>query len=157
MKNDYECPRCHNIFPSENKMLHDIRCTEEKPVSQHSKLEINNKNNKNQIINNTTEDMMDIDEEDSPVISINNIQNQIHPNFPKLPNISESNDFLNVFICDICGVVLQESAKNDHLFCHNLEQREKELLKKNLMNIRHINIDEQKKLKNNLKGKNKWK
>lgn len=32
MINDYECPRCHNIFPESNKILHDIRCTEENPV-----------------------------------------------------------------------------------------------------------------------------
>ena len=32
MLNDYECPRCHNIFPSSNKIMHDAICTEEKPL-----------------------------------------------------------------------------------------------------------------------------
>ena len=147
MKNDYECPRCHNIFPSENKILHDIRCTKENPLSQNHKIEINNKNNQNPIINNK-EDKMDIDEEDSPVISNNSIQNRINSKLSK-PNISESNDFPNVFICNICGAVLQESAKNDHLLCHNIEQREKELLKKNVMNA----INEQKKIEKQLERK----
>ena len=32
MINDYTCPRCHNVFPSINKMLHERICTEENPV-----------------------------------------------------------------------------------------------------------------------------
>ena len=51
MKNDYECPRCHNIFPSGNKMLHDAKCTEKNPVPlNESRLGAINKqdnNNKN--------------------------------------------------------------------------------------------------------------
>ena len=30
--NNYECPKCHNVFPESNKFLHDQRCTESKPV-----------------------------------------------------------------------------------------------------------------------------
>ena len=33
MQNDYECPRCHNVFPSSNKIMHDIKCTEQNPLS----------------------------------------------------------------------------------------------------------------------------
>jgi hypothetical protein len=29
--NNYECPKCHNIFPELNKFLHDIHCTETNP------------------------------------------------------------------------------------------------------------------------------
>ena len=32
MLSDYECPRCHNKFPESNKIMHDIRCTEENPL-----------------------------------------------------------------------------------------------------------------------------
>ena len=32
MEDNYECPRCHNVFPSTNKVMHDLRCTEEKPL-----------------------------------------------------------------------------------------------------------------------------
>ena len=32
MISEYECPRCHNKFPESNKIMHDIRCTEENPL-----------------------------------------------------------------------------------------------------------------------------
>ena len=32
MISEYKCPRCHNTFPESNKILHDIRCTEENPL-----------------------------------------------------------------------------------------------------------------------------
>ena len=49
-KEDYECPRCKNIFPIYNKILHDIRCTEENPIPlsiNRVKELIKNTNNKN--------------------------------------------------------------------------------------------------------------
>ena len=33
MKNDYECQKCHNIFPSQNRFIHDARCTVENPMA----------------------------------------------------------------------------------------------------------------------------
>lgn len=30
--NNYECPKCHNVFPESNKLMHDIRCTVNNPV-----------------------------------------------------------------------------------------------------------------------------
>ena len=32
MISDYECSRCHNKFPESNKIMHDLRCTEENPL-----------------------------------------------------------------------------------------------------------------------------
>ena len=32
MENNYECPRCHNVFPSFNKIMHDAICTEQNPL-----------------------------------------------------------------------------------------------------------------------------
>ena len=32
MENNYECPKCHNRFPIQNKIMHDARCTEENPM-----------------------------------------------------------------------------------------------------------------------------
>ena len=37
ISDNYECPRCHNNFPSSNKILHDVRCTEEHPLSNNDK------------------------------------------------------------------------------------------------------------------------
>jgi len=30
--NNYECPKCHNVFPESNRFMHDIRCTENNPL-----------------------------------------------------------------------------------------------------------------------------
>ena len=32
MNDEIVCPRCHNIFPTTNKLLHDLRCTDKSPV-----------------------------------------------------------------------------------------------------------------------------
>ena len=45
MLNDYECPRCHNKFPSSNKFLHDLKYTESKPAELNaSRINFQNKN-----------------------------------------------------------------------------------------------------------------
>ena len=28
----YQCPKCFNILPISNKILHDLKCTKERPV-----------------------------------------------------------------------------------------------------------------------------
>ena len=98
MLNDYECPRCHNIFPSNNKFLHDMKCTASKPFPLNaSRMVFENRENlfprNNNIIN-----------------------NQI--------NISSSINFPNVFYCEICHESILEKDKNDHMLCHNLENEE---------------------------------
>ena len=47
MNNDYECPKCHNIFPSQNRIMHDVRCTEDNPMplDQSRQILLNNQNN----------------------------------------------------------------------------------------------------------------
>ena len=113
MLNDYECPRCHNIFPSSNKMLHDIKCTSSKPVPLNaSRIIFNNRRN---------------------VIpkKKNNYNNQI--------NYSSSDDFPNVFYCDICHQSMLEKEKDDHMLCHNLENEENE--EKNMINQNINNYD----------------
>ena len=40
MIDEIVCPRCHNKFPSTNKVMHDLRCTDKSPV------EFNQKGNK---------------------------------------------------------------------------------------------------------------
>ena len=153
MEDDYECPKCHNKFPSANKLLHDFRCTKENPLplEENSQMQVDNQNNQNPIINNSSN--MEIEEENSPKkIEIQNEQFQIKS---EIPQIKESNNFEDFYICDICNLVIPNSSKTDHLYCHNLEQKEKELINNNLLNVEQINIDEQKKIEKQIKMEKK--
>ena len=63
---DYECPRCHNFFPLQNKIIHDIRCTEEKPMPLDINFQIKQNTNKGQqtsVLNETEKN-----EQESPEI-----------------------------------------------------------------------------------------
>jgi len=47
----------------------------------------------------------------------------------KTKNAAKKKDIHNVtFKCNTCGETMHESAKNDHLLCHKLEQEDKDLL-----------------------------
>ena len=119
MENDsYECPRCHNVFPAFNKIMHDARCTVENPMaldkSRIQNLEENPKEEKKE------EKKVEVKEEKKFVEEkkeeIKPPQNQIR----KPP----SGEFPEVFECNICHQVLMESERKDHMFCHNLEKEE---------------------------------
>ena len=117
MQNDYECPRCHNIFPSANKILHDAKCTEKNPVpldeSRLGTIYKQDNNNKNDDI-----------KENPQQIQKQEKKEEINP-----PNFAlrkpPSGEFPEVFECNICHQVLLESERKDHMYCHNLETEEK--------------------------------
>ncbi len=113
ISDNYECPRCHNNFPSSNKILHDVRCTEEHPLSNN-------------------------DKENFIVIKKENEENKK----------SDLNPF---FVCDICHINMPQSEKNDHILCHNLDEREKKKEKK----IKRI--EEQKRIEEEIRKANEQK
>ena len=113
ISDNYECPRCHNNFPSSNKILHDVRCTEEHPLSNN-------------------------DKENFIVIKKENEENK-------------KSDLNPVFVCDICHINMPQSEKNDHILCHNLDEREKKKEKK----IKRI--EEQKKIEEEIRKANEQK
>ena len=129
MESDYECPRCHNIFPSQNRIMHDARCTEEKPMALDKSriLQINNEKDSNKNTNNQKEEIKNRQEnrqENPPKQHHQNSQ----PNPPKQEikkQLSESGEFPEIFVCEICGETLALSDKKDHMFCHNIEKEEK--------------------------------
>jgi len=113
ISDNYECPRCHNNFPSSNKILHDVRCTEEHPLSNN-------------------------DKENFIVIKKENEENK-------------KSDLNPVFVCDICHINMPQSEKNDHILCHNLDEREKKKEKK----IKRI--EEQKRIEEEIRKANEQK
>ena len=171
MENDYECPKCHNTFPSQNKILHNIRCSAENPMTldKNDQIQINiikqeniekentekentekeNKQN-SQIQTNYYYNINEIDYEE---INSEQINNQNNSEIQK-PLISESNDLNDNFICEICGEIINDSIKNDHMLCHRLENEEKEkerIDNQKLLDLKEKEIEQQKKLEKQIK------
>ena len=47
MDDNIECQKCHNIFPKQNQIMHDARCTIENPMplDESRKIQLNQLNN----------------------------------------------------------------------------------------------------------------
>ena len=121
MQNDYECPSCHNVFPSSNKTLHDIRCTEQNPLPlDQNKMEIS-KENENNFEDNNKNNLM----EEPPL-----------------------EDFPEVFECDKCHELIYESEREDHMLCHQYQNEEDNRINnpRNQIRISKINVEEQKRI-----------
>ena len=156
MINDYECPRCHNRFPSQNVVMHDRMCTEENPMAldKSRQLEIkesNNSNNNMQISNSN----VNISQEKPPEeIKKSEISESI-PNVQEsqLQKSSQSGEFPDVFTCEICHEVLPESEKKDHMYCHDL-QKEENNAPDNEFRITQSQIDNQREIERQIKREN---
>ena len=168
MINDYTCPRCHNVFPSSNKMLHEIKCTEENPLPLNASRmiipkEINIKQdeqNNNQVNNENNQENKDVIPQIPQFVqnsnSLNNNEmNEIY-NFEEIPK---------QYLCEICNKMIDEKDKADHLLCHNLEKEQENEINNNGNNNNDINniygfsereIEEQRKIERQLeRNKNK--
>ena len=156
MINDYECPRCHNRFPSQNVVMHDRMCTEENPMAldKSRQLEIkesNNSNNNMQISNSN----VNISQEKPPEeIKKSEISESI-PNVQEsqLQKSSQSGEFPDVFTCEICHEVLPESEKKDHMYCHDL-QKEENNAPDNEFRITQSQIENQREIERQIKREN---
>ena len=156
MENYYECPRCHNVFPSFNKIMHDAICTEKNPIP------LNNNNlaapapigNKEESINQLTSFFNNININKENNINnnndkfnfnfYNNNNNNINNNnyFNNIINEPPKDNFPQTFVCEICHEMLMEKERNDHMLCHNLEKEDK----KNEIRISRIDVEEQKEI-----------
>ena len=125
---DYECPRCHNKFPSSNKILHDIRCTEENPLQNKEKEK-------------EKENILEIPDNIPQIEEKNENKNEEIP-------ISDNCDY---FECNICHMMLPELEINDHILCHDLEKHEKDKQKIQRQIAEQKRIE--KEIKNNIKKK----
>ena len=141
MINDYTCPRCHNVFPSSNKMLHEFRCTAENPVPlNESRMVIqnelenkqNNQNN-NENNNNNNPEIKNNENIIPPIPQIPQMPPPIEDNFKNL-NINELFNLNNEpkeFFCVICKKNIDEKDKVDHLLCHNLANEQENEINNN--------------------------
>lgn len=160
MKNDYECPKCHNIFPTQNKFIHDARCTEENPMAldESRQLQLDNQQNPVKKEENENNDVKIEDKkrlEIKPIIAKPQNFETIEKSIKKS---STSNEFPEIFVCEICRDTIPASEKEDHMYCHNLEKQQKE--QNNLLNninnfgISQRDIEQQKKIEKMIKENN---
>ena len=158
MINDYECPRCHNRFPSQNVVMHDRMCTEENPMplDKSRRVEIkesNNSNNDVQVSNSNVK----ISQEKPPEEIQNSQNSESVPNIQEsqLKNSSQSGEFPEIFTCEICHEVLPESERNDHMYCHNLQNEENNAPNnEDEFRITQSQIDNQKEIERQIKREN---
>ena len=159
MQNDYECPRCHNVFPSSNKTMHDIRCTEQNPLPlDQNKMEISKENeNKEEekmipgpkIFTNDGNDNNDNFINNNNNNFVNNNENNFEDNNKN--NLMEEpplDDFPEVFECDKCHELIYESEREDHMLCHQYQNEEDNRINnpRNQIRISKINVEEQKRI-----------
>ena len=140
MINDYTCPRCHNVFPSSNKMLHEFRCTAENPVPLNesrmviqNELENKQNNQNNNENNNNNPEIKNNENIIPPIPQIPQMPPPIEDNFKNL-NINELFNLNNEpkeFFCVICKKNIDEKDKVDHLLCHNLANEQENEINNN--------------------------
>ena len=119
--NNYECPKCHNVFPEANKFLHDRFCTEEKPVplnkSRVAFLKEQEKNKQKEPVKQIPQPNYQANK----AIPYNNNQRQIQ----------QKNEEEKEFTCWLCGSTLKEKEKADHMLCHQMEEENNEFRRNN--------------------------
>ena len=160
MEADYECPRCHNIFPSQNKIMHDTRCTESNPMPL-DKSRQNIQNNQNNPIQEEKKTKVDSglkneEKKGQPEIIPKKENPQAKAQLQEpIKKMSESGEFPNIFVCDICGETLAESEKKDHMYCHNLEKEERDKINtENDLEVSQGQIEQQKKIEKLIEKEN---
>ena len=160
MEADYECPKCHNIFPSQNKIMHDARCTESNPMAldkSRQNIQINQNNqNQDEKKEKLVPEQKNEENKNQPKIipKKENPQTKVQLQEP-LKKMSESGEFPNIFVCDICGETLAESEKKDHMYCHNLEKEERDKINnENNLEVSQGQIEQQKKIEKIIEKEN---
>ena len=127
MINDYTCPRCHNVFPSINKMLHERICTEENPVPLNaSRLVIpketelkQDEQNNNQVNNENNQENKEVI---PPIPEF--VQNSNNLNKNKMNEVYNFEEIPKQYLCEICNKMIEEKDKADHILCHDLEKEQ---------------------------------
>ena len=161
MKNDYECPKCHNIFPKENIYIHDARCTEENPMALDQSRQIQLGIQQNQIKKEDIENN-DVRIEQKKPLEIKAIiikkPNNCEKNEQSIKKSSTFKESPQTFICEICKKTLPFLEKKDHIYCHNLEKQQKEQndLLNNINNfgVSQRDIEQQKNIEKMIKENN---
>lgn len=130
--------------------MHDRMCTEENPMpldkSRLAELKESNISNKdveksNSNINISQEKPPEEIENNKNSVSIPNIQES------QLKQSSQSGEFPEIFTCEICHEVLPESERKDHMYCHDLQNEERnEANNEDQFRITQSQIDNQKEI-----------
>lgn len=113
-ENNYECPKCHNIFPLANKLLHDARCTASNPVPLNASRLVGFKDNDNK--KKEQKDPIQHLPRPPKATTKRKIDSHINP-----INIKESIiPIPETFSCWLCGKDIPEVEREDHMLCHKI-------------------------------------
>jgi len=140
--NDYECPRCHNIFPKKNKFLHDFRCTEERPLPlNQSNISFYNqnrrRNNRNIRYDNQNDNNYKTLHRPQPTLGLRN-QAISHVSFFHNINDTKMETSQN-YKCWICERIIPDEEISSHLRSHRMENKKNEEYNKTEINISNSN------------------
>jgi len=110
--NNYECPKCHNVFPLANKMLHDARCTESKPLPLNASRLVGQ--------NQPKKENKPLQHRPQPKITAKRKpDSHINP-----LNVKESvMQVPETFTCWLCGETVKESDRDEHMELHEIEEK----------------------------------
>lgn len=140
----YECPKCRGAFDQQSYNLHVKSCLGriQPSTTQYANINytipngttyLNNYNynyntNPNVIISPQTHVQPQVRTQAyRPRTAIYYNNNQQY-NQPKAQTYPHRNEYKRAFKCNICGKNIPESDKKDHLYCHKMEQEEKDRL-----------------------------
>ena len=127
---EYTCPRCHNHFPTSNKIMHDAHCTEQNPMPL-------DKSNQNIEKKESQESNQSVNSENYPHISKQDYYPRdeiINENEKEKENNKKENQTSNKksnktqeedkIPCEYCSNLINANEYKDHVYCHQLQQQE---------------------------------
>lgn len=113
-ENDYECPKCHNVFPKSNQFLHDMRCTGENPLPLNASRLVGPKNN-----NTENKNREPIQHRPQPKITTKRRPDSHIKPLDVKESVMKAPETFN---CWLCGQTFSESEREDHMLCHQMEE-----------------------------------
>lgn len=133
-ENNYECPKCHNVFPLANKIMHDSFCTEKSPVPLNKSRLVGKNNDKRDNKNKEP-----IQHRPQPKITTKRRpDSHINP-----LNVKESvMEVPKTFNCWLCGNTIPEKEREEHMELHQMEE-ENENFKKQKIEEKKKNLPPQ--------------
>ena len=127
--NNYECLRCHNIFPKVNKFYHDLRCTENKPVPfNQSSISFfdQNKRQNNRILRYNNQNNYNQNKSHRPQPTIG-LRHETISHTSLFHNINETlMEISQNYTCWLCGETMPEKERSNHIKAHQMENEKVE-------------------------------
>ena len=149
----YTCPRCRNVFPITNKIMHDLYCTDLNPMpldQSRRNIQNNEPHNSNQNLYGQNNQQFPNNMDFNPYNEeIKNNKKETHKKKKKHHNEESHphNPDEDKIPCEICNNLINVNEYKDHVYCHQLQQKE-------LRNYNRINNNRNNNRNNNNRNNN---